>query len=159
MAESEIVGKEANSPKRLARRAHTKMMTEGKNMSLEFSNLFSRAISEWPAEIDLRSLSTSKSGSDRYSVDGLYDVADERESRYIGSSEETIMRNLHTALYEVLHGVAAYVIRIKLSDLRAEAVRVRLERRLREYLAAPDDCSPQDIELGKRYFAENRRDA
>ncbi|MGF6770378.1 hypothetical protein P3T18_002857 [Paraburkholderia sp. GAS199] len=133
------------------------MKTEGKYMPVKFSELFSRAISEWPVEIDLRSLSPSVSGSGRYSIEGLYDMADELEGRYIGSPEETIMRNLHTALYEVLLGVAAYVVRIKLVDLRAEEVQLRLERRLREYLAAPEDCRPQDIELCERYFAENGR--
>jgi hypothetical protein len=154
LAEQEIVGKRKNSPEHLARWPDSKMM-DGTHMSFKFEDLLSRALAEWPAEIDVHSLRRSKPESGLYSIRGLYDMADVRESRYIGSPEETIMRNLHTALYEVLHGAAAYVTRIRLSELRPEAVRVRLERRIREYLDAPEDCRPQDIELGKRYFAEN----
>ena len=70
--------------------------------------------------------------------------------------EEVIMRNLHDAIYEVLHGVAAYTTRVKMSELRPEAIRIRFERRLQKGMEMPEiGYSSEDIELVKKYFSEN----
>lgn len=69
-----------------------------------------------------------------------------------------MLRNLHDAIYEVLHGVAAYTTRIKISELRPEAIRIRFERRLQNGLEMPEiGYSPEDIELVKKYFYENEK--
>ena len=66
------------------------------------------------------------------------------------------MRNLHDAIYEVLHGVAAYTTRIKMSELRPEAIRIRFERHLQKGIEMPEiGYSPEDIELVKKYFSTN----
>jgi hypothetical protein len=125
-------------------------------MSLRFNDLLVRALLEWPTEIDLRILSRSDPASKRYLIDGLYDISDALEARYIGSAEEMIMRNLHWVIYEVLHEVAANVTRVKTSDLRSDAIRSGFEKNLMDCMKMSElGASPQDIELGKRYFAEN----
>ena len=48
-------------------------------MDLKFSTLLTRALSEWPSEVDLTSLKKSSPGATRYSIEGLYDMGEKIE--------------------------------------------------------------------------------
>ncbi|MFM0313726.1 hypothetical protein PQR36_02495 [Paraburkholderia nemoris] len=125
-------------------------------MSLKFGDLLARALQEWPAEIDLKHLVRSSPTSTGYTVRGLAEISDAIEAQHIGVVDEIIMRNLHCVIYEVVHAAAAYVIRIKVSELRPETVRQKLDRNVRDCMEMPDLGYPPDaIALGKRYFTEN----
>lgn len=125
-------------------------------MTLNFNDLLNRAFLDWPSKINLSDLVKSGSESTRYSIKGLYEISEDVAARYIGTPEEVILRNLHDAIYEVLHGVSAYVTRIEMSELRREAIRSRFEARLHDGIKIPElNCSPEDIQLIKDYFSEN----
>ncbi|NML99361.1 hypothetical protein HHL24_15600 [Paraburkholderia sp. RP-4-7] len=125
-------------------------------MSLKFNDLLAKALAEWPPEIDFKPLLRIDPTSKRYSVSGLGEMADEIGDRYIGSTEEIFMRNLHWVIFEVLRDVAANVTRVKTSDLSPDAVRSGFERNLKRCMEMPDlGYPPAAIELGRRYFAEN----
>jgi hypothetical protein len=131
-------------------------MREVVTVSLKFNVLLRRALLEWPEVADLSVLVRHDPLSDRYSVKGLYDLSDAREAHYIGSTEEIIMRNLHNSIFGVLHEAALCVSRIRPADLREAAIRVRFEKHLKNCMEMPElRFLPADIELGKRYFAEN----
>ena len=124
-------------------------------MSLNFNDLLSKAFFDWPDEVDLNPLLMG--GNGRYSIKGLGQMSDAISERYICTSEEIMLRNLHDAIYEVLHGVAAYTTRVKMSELRAEAIRIRFERRLRNAMEMSElGYSPEDIERARQYFSENQ---
>lgn len=126
-------------------------------MDLKFDALLTRALQDWPSEIDLSQLEQSASESSRYAIKGLYDKADEIEERYYGTVEEIILRNLHGGIADVLHAVGAYVTRARLADLRPEAIRVKFERHLRGCMEGPDPTfPPEDIRVGKQYFTANQ---
>jgi hypothetical protein len=126
-------------------------------MSLKFSDLLAKALSEWPTEIRLDPLRTYGPDSAGYTVIGLAEISDAIEAQHIGKADEIIMRNMHCVIYEVVHSVAAYVTRIKMSELRPAAVQEKLDRNVRDCMEMPDlGYPPTAIELGKRYFAENR---
>jgi hypothetical protein len=125
-------------------------------MTLKFSDLLAKALLEWPTEIRLEPLRTYGSDSTRYTVDGLAEISDAIEAQHIGVADEIIMRNLHCVIYEVIHGAAAYTTRVKTCELRSTAIQSRLERNIKRCMDIPDlGYSLEDIELGKRYFAEN----
>ncbi|WP_157221517.1 hypothetical protein [Herbaspirillum sp. YR522] len=125
-------------------------------MTLKFNDLLVKAFLDWPQEIDLNPL--VKGGDERYSIKGLGQMSDAISKGYIGTSEEVMLRNLHDAIYEVLHGVAAYTTRIKISELRPEAIRIRFERRLQNALKMPElGYLSEDIKLVKRYFSTNEK--
>lgn len=123
-------------------------------MLLNFRDLLAKAYLDLPEEVDLSSL-VQRSGN-RYSVKGLYDLSDDAASQYIGTPEEVILRNLHDAIYAVLHDAAAYITRVRISELRPEAIRLRFERHLHNGIKIPElNYRPEDIELVKKYFHVN----
>lgn len=128
-------------------------------MDLKFDALLARALRDWPSEIDLSQIERSGPELSRYTIKGLYDKTDEIEERYYGTAEEIILRNLHGGIADVLHAAGPYVTRLRLADLRPEAVRVKFERHLRGCMEGPDPTfPPQDIKVGERYFAVNQSD-
>ncbi|WP_153138729.1 hypothetical protein [Paraburkholderia agricolaris] len=128
-------------------------------MSLTFGDLFARALLEWPVEIDLGRLVRSAPASTSYTVRGLAEISDAIEARHIGTADEIIMRNLHYAIYRAVRDAAAYIVRIKMSDLRSDPIRYKFEEAIKDCMTNLD-CGflSIDIELGKRYFSENGED-
>lgn len=125
-------------------------------MDLKFEDLLDRALRDWPSEVDLSSLQRSSPEATRYIIEGLYDMTGTIEERYYGAGDEILLRNLHGGIYSVLHDAAAYVTRVRLTDLRPEAIRISFERLLRGCMEGPDPTfPPADIEVGKGYFATN----
>ncbi|NOU10516.1 MAG: hypothetical protein HOO98_10920 [Nitrospira sp.] len=126
-------------------------------MDLKFDALLARALRDWPSEIDLSQLEQSTPESSRYAIKGLYDKTDEIEERYYGIAEEIILRNLHGGIADVLHAAGAYVTRVRLADLRPEAIRVKFEMHLRGCMEGPDPTfPPEDIKVGEQYFSVNQ---
>lgn len=129
-------------------------------MTLKFHDLLFRALSEWPAEIDLVPLVRSVPPSSGYIVSGLGEMSDAIEAKHIGAADEIVMRNLHYAIYRAVHGVAAHIVRVRTSDLRSDAIQRELEEAITDCMEMADlGYSPEAIELGKRYFAENGTEA
>lgn len=125
-------------------------------MDLNFSILLTRALLDWPKEIDLAALTRSSPDTTRYSIEGLYGMAEKVDERYYDTPEEIILRNMHGAIYEVLHAAGAYVTHVRISDLRSEAIRTSFERHLRECMSRPAlEYTAEDIELGGKYFSVN----
>lgn len=126
-------------------------------MDLKFDALLARALRDWPSEIDLSQLEQSTPESSRYAIKGLYDKTDKIEERYYGIAEEIILRNLHGGIADVLHAAGAYVTRVRLADLRPEAIRVKFEMHLRGCMEGPDPTfPPEDIKDGEQYFSVNQ---
>lgn len=126
-------------------------------MTFNFSDLLAKALLDWPDEIDLSPLMRSGNDPMRYSIQGLGQMSDSITERYIGTSEEVMLRNLHEAIYEVLHGAAAYTTRIRMSELRSEAIRSKFEKRLQNAMQIPElDYNPEDIQLIQKYFERNQ---
>jgi hypothetical protein len=125
-------------------------------MPLNFDSLLAKACLDYPEEIDLNFLLQPGENANRYTIKGLGLVCDDIADRYIGTPDEIIFRNLHSAIYSVLHGVGAFVTGVKLSTLRPEAIRIRFEKHLRHAMNMPDlGYSLADIELAKKYFDIN----
>jgi len=126
-------------------------------MDLRFDVLLARALQDWPDEIDLSQIEKSSPESSLYSIKDLYEKTDEIEERYYGTAEEIILRNLHGGISGVLHSIGPYVIRVRLADLRPEAIRVKFEKHLRDCMEGPDPTfPPEDIKVGEQYFAVNQ---
>lgn len=127
-----------------------------KNMQLDFGHLFKEALKDWPAEIDVIELAVNKGNPIRYSIEGLYELYDDIASKYIGTSEEVMLRNLHDAIYEVLHTASAYITHIKMTELRPQPIRLVFERRITSVLEEKDlGWQIDDIDKVKLYFAQN----
>jgi hypothetical protein len=127
-------------------------------MSLKFSDLLARALLEWPAEIELKSLRMYDYDASRYTVEGLAEISDEIEANHIGTVDEIIMRNLHYVIYGVIYAAAAYTTRIRVSELRPLEIQNGLERKMKRCMEDSRlGYTLKDIELAKRYFAENGR--
>lgn len=125
-------------------------------MSLKFHDLLLRALSEWPAEIDLVPLVRTNPTSLGYTVSGLGEMSDAIEAAHIGATDEIVMRNLHYAIYRAVHSVAAYIVHVRMSELRPDAIQRELEEAIKDCMEMADlGYSAAAIELGKRYFAEN----
>lgn len=125
-------------------------------MDLKFEILLARALKDWPSEVDLSILEKSGSDETRYTIKGLSDMENTIDERYYGAGDEILLRNLHSAIYTVLHKVAAHVTHVRLADLRLEAVRVSFEKFLRGCMEGPDPTfPPADIQVGEQYFAAN----
>lgn len=126
-------------------------------MDLKFDALLAQALRDWPSEIDLSKLEKGSPESLRYTIEGLGERADKIEERYYGAAEEIIFRNLHGGIANVLHTVGAYVTRVRLTDLRPEAIRVKFEMHLRDCMEGPDPTFlPEDIKVGEQYFSVNQ---
>jgi hypothetical protein len=127
------------------------------DVDLRFDALLAQALREWPSEIDLSQLEKISPESSRYTIKGLYDKTDEIEKRYYGTAEEIIFRNLHGGIAFVIHEAGAYVTRVRLVDLRPEAIRAKFERHLRDCMEGPDPTfPPEDIKVGEQYFSVNQ---
>jgi hypothetical protein len=86
-------------------------------------------------------------------VKGLGKRGDNIAEKYIGDSEEVIMRNIHDAISSVLHGAARYSKRVKLADLRDATVKDKFDRSLKDALVMESlRWEAADKELIQRYF-------
>lgn len=125
-------------------------------MQLDFDNLFKRALAAWPEVLDLSVLEYANPDLSSYSVRGLGRLSDEIEDKYIGTNTEIITRTLEDAIYIVIHDTAKTVLKLELSSIRPEAVRLVFEKRLKEAAAAKDlNWRPEDYALAEAYFAQN----
>ena len=125
-------------------------------MQLDFESLFSQALADWPNKLDLSVLQYAESDLSRYTVKGLGILAEEIEDTYIGTDEEAVTRTLHYAIHDVIYSTAKTVLKLDLSSLRHQAVRLVFEKRLKEAAAATDlNWRPEDYALAQAYFAQN----
>ncbi len=124
----------------------------------DFESLFRKALRDWPDKIRFGSLHREYPSDETYVVEDLYSLCDKAQQPYLGSTEEVLMRNMHDAIYSVLHDAAAHCSYIQLNQLRKDAVRENFELRL-----APDRVSKEngwtsdDSKLVKTYFEATRR--
>lgn len=126
------------------------------NIQLDFESLFKQALTEWPKELDLSELQQAAPELSRYAVKGLGIISDEIEEQYIGQNAEVIMRTLHSAMYAVIHATAKTVLKVELSSIRPEAVRLIFEKKLKAAAAASDlNWSAEDYALVESYFTQN----
>lgn len=145
---------------------------------LLFENLFKKALSEWPASLDLE-LQTQKfdeviptdKGYDlvryknlpwnkkleNYIVKDLYRIYEAVEDKYIAQPNEVLMRNLHMVIYYTLRELAKCLQFVQMKDLRAELVEEEFNNTLKEYLNDKDERSwgVAAIQLIEDYFAVN----
>jgi hypothetical protein len=126
------------------------------SMQLNFEYLFRRVLTDWPDELDLSVLERATPDLGRYAVKGLGTLSDDIEAKYIGKENEIIWRDLHSAMYEVIHAAAKTVLEIKVHSIRPEAVRLVFEKRLNRSAAATTlNWLPEDYALAEAYFAQN----
>lgn len=126
------------------------------SMRLDFESLFRQALKDWPEALDLRVLEYTTPDLSRYTVKGLGNLSDEIEESYIGTDVEIIFRDLHISIYTVVREAAKYVLEINMSTIRAEAVRLVFERRIKYAVSATNlNWSQADYDLVESYFAHN----
>lgn len=123
---------------------------------LNFESLFNQALKNWPDAIDLSALQYAEPDLSNYAVKGLGVLIEDIENTYIGMDAEAITRTLHYALSDVIHAVAKLVLKLELTSIRPESVRLFFERRLMDAAAASDlNWKPEDYALAEAYFAQN----
>ena len=120
--------------------------------SPRFTELFQKALADWPECVDLSLLDYSKTPERRYSVKGLGELEDDISTRYIGMENEILMRNLHYVIFVTLHKLAPECKSLRMCDLREDTVKVRFEEWLRKSLNI-DGWAVDDVALVERYFA------
>ncbi len=122
---------------------------------LLFKNLFARALKDWPEEIIFGIL--IRYDSPGYSVEGLYNFAEEIENIYINQNDEVIMANLHWRIFGVLHGLAEFALKVRMQDLRPERVQKIFEDDIRNILeeSSRSNWTAEDVQLVQDYFAVN----
>ena len=117
----------------------------------DFSSLCKSALTEWPETVNL--LEVQYLDGDRYSVLGLGRQLEEIEHRHIGSTDEVILRELHWAIYTVIHSLAKNLSELRPSAVRAEAVQRIFERRLQTAIASKDPAwNAGDFALAQAYL-------
>ena len=120
-------------------------------MKPSFESLFRSALKEWPETLDLAELNYQDGG--RYSVLGLGRQLEKIEQGYIGNKEEVIWRELHWAIFTVIHSLAKNLLELKLSSVRVEAVQRIFEQRLQSAIAAKDPAwDAEDFALAQAYL-------
>lgn len=116
-----------------------------------FSSLFQVAIREWSETVNLAELQHQDGG--RYSVVGLGKQLEEIEQRYIRSKEEVIWRELHWAIFTVIHSLARSLLELKPSSIRAEEVQRIFKQRLQKAIASKDsEWNADDFVLAQAYL-------
>ncbi|CAK0752984.1 Immunity protein 63 domain-containing protein [Gammaproteobacteria bacterium] len=128
------------------------------HFQLDFENIIKQALTDWPKELDVSELQHASLNLDRYTVNGLGALSDEIEEKYIGKENEVIHRELHNAIYEVIHEAAKCITNIQASSIRSEAVRLVFERRLRKSASSLGlNWQPEDFTLVRSYFEQNSK--
>lgn len=126
----------------------------------DFESLFLRALHDWPGEVNFGVLQRHDPLDERYTIEGLYFLCDKIAEPYLGSIDEILMRNLHDAIYIVLHSAAPYCSDIKVSQLRKETVQSHFERMLAPAsISKKNGWTDYDRELVKIYFKETQKAA
>jgi hypothetical protein len=119
-----------------------------------FSSLFQSAIREWSETVNLAELQHQDGG--RYSVLGLGRQLEEIEHRHIGSKEEIIWRELHWAIFTVIHSLAKSLLELKPSSVRVEVVQRIFKQRLQTAIAAKDSgWNAEDFSLAQVYLQDD----
>jgi hypothetical protein len=95
-----------------------------------FDLLFERAISEWPAELELNIIIPNSIISEVYTVKDLGRIADDLGCRHIGRPDEIFMRCLHDSIFSSVHSAAILLNKIRIIDLRKETIKLKLEGKL-----------------------------
>ncbi len=123
-----------------------------------FTILLRKALNDWPKEITFGSLYQSNSPENRYTVKKLFPLCEKIIKPYLGTGDEILMRNLHDAIFVVLHGLAAFCERVNLQQLRKEAVQQEFEARLR-YCQNQKDAgwTKEDKRRIREYFKSSTR--
>lgn len=124
---------------------------------LNFDSLFKQAIVMWPNELDLTQIQYVTPDFLRYIVKGLGAISDDIGEKYINKENEIIWRELHESICEAIHAAAKFSLKIRLSDIRVEAVRFIFEKRLKKSASAQDSYwSQEDFYLVESYFIQNQ---
>lgn len=127
-------------------------------IKLDFESLFKQALADWPNVLDLSVLQYAKFDFSQYAVKGLGSLAEEIENGYIGTEGEAVTRTLHYAIHDVIYSVAKTILKLDLSLIRPEVVRLTFENRLREAILVTDlNWRAEDYALAEAYFAQNVR--
>ena len=116
-----------------------------------FETIFKKALGEWSETLNLAVIQHQDGG--RYLVPGLGRQLEQIERGYIGSKEEIIWRELHWAIFTVIHSVAKSLSEIRVLSIRAEAVQCIFEQRLQTAMAAKDTAwDADDFALVQAYL-------
>ena len=116
-----------------------------------FSSLFQTAIGEWPEVLNLVEL--QHQDGERYSVLGLGKQLEEIEYRHIGSKEELIWRELHWAIFTIVHSLAKNLSELRLSNVREEVVQGIFRQRLQLAITSQDSSwNAEDFSLAEAYL-------
>lgn len=123
-----------------------------------FTSLLRKALNDWPKEITFGPLYRSKPSENRYTVKKLFPLCEKIIKPYLGTGDEILMRNLHDAIFVVLHNLAAFSARINLQQLRKEAIQQEFEARLR-YCHKQKDAgwTKEDKRRIREYFKGSTR--
>ena len=145
---------------------------------LKFENLFKKALSEWPDEMELQledqvltEVRPSDEGYDlciyktvpwdgdreAYVVKNLRKIYNKATDSHLDTEEEVIWIHVHKAITRIIRRLSLFTTHITLKNLRLEPVKQELEAELRRILK-DRDWAPQDIELIEQYFAANPSD-
>jgi hypothetical protein len=125
------------------------------NPELLFKNLFAKALEDWPVEITFGRLVSHNPPS--FFVEGLDDISDEIENRYINHPKEVLMRDLHYRICWANQKLAEFSLRVNMQDLRPETVQKEFEKSMKYGLENPQSLrwGPEDVKLVNDYFAVN----
>lgn len=123
---------------------------------LQFDVLLGGTLKEWPEIVDLEMLEDADVNFDRYTVKGLWTLAESIEARCIGEKDEIIRGELLCALYTVILEAAKYVTSVRIDSIRTETVRMVFERRLKIAVETKDaGWQEDDLSLVRKYFEAN----
>lgn len=127
-------------------------------MQYEFDKLLAKALKDWPTEVHMGEIQTSRGDVGRYTVKGLGIMSDAISEKYIGKAEEVIFRCLHQSIYTALHSVAPFVTSLKTANLRPDGIQKRFENHLKAGMSNTEiGYSEEDVAICKAYFDANQK--
>ncbi|MGV7207046.1 hypothetical protein ACLB1G_04225 [Oxalobacteraceae bacterium A2-2] len=119
---------------------------------LSFESLYELSIRHWPASIDTSKLLPG--GEGRYAIAGLGVITNGIEARYLGHPLEVLLREMHMAIYELLHKLARDLTEVRPSAIRGTAVKAIFDKRLRDALQTPElGWNHVDVRLVEEYLS------
>ncbi len=130
--------------------------TEKYNIDLLFVNLLKQALDEFPEELLL--VKTDQYGNfiDDSICEGIFDLKQELASKYFDKWNEILIANLLDAIFIVLRKLSLITKKIKLSDIREDAIKITYDKILRDTLIIADlGWTEDDKALVKKYFEMN----
>jgi hypothetical protein len=122
-------------------------------MKSSLEPIINAALQEWPAMLNLSELKYQE--GDRYSVPGLGHELEMIERKHMGHEDEVVQRELHWAIFTVIHSLAKTIRELKPSTIRADSVSQIFEQRLKSAIASHDpNWNANDFSLAQSYLQD-----